>query len=80
MSIIIGCASTKQTKKLINAVLSTRMSFYTRYLPAIPVATEPVGVACASARFPFFAFSVPKPIEPAPGEGSWSGTLAKVWV
>jgi hypothetical protein len=55
------------------------MSFYTRYLPAIPVATAPVGVASA-ARLPFFLLRLPSPIWPTPGLGSWSGTLAKVWV
>ena len=55
------------------------MSFYTRYLPAIPVATAPVGVASA-ALLPFFLVRLPSPILPTPGLGSWSGTLAKVWV
>jgi hypothetical protein len=69
MSMTTGEAITKQIQlsDQRHCAFKTK-SFYTRYLPAIPVATEPVGVA--SARLPFLCFSVPSPMVPAPGLGS----------
>ena len=81
MIMITGSAITKQNRRhRISATVPCKeMSFYTRYLPAIPVATAPVGVASA-ARLPFLRLRLPSPIWPTPGLGSCSGTLAKVWV
>ena len=91
MIMTTGCANTirdqKGTRNTASAqsvsfaflFFSHACGFYTRSRPAIPVTSGVAGVASA-VLFSFLCLRVPRPMEPTPAEGSWSGTLAKVCV